>query len=221
MEREFWLARWDRQEIGFHQPRVNPFLQKLWPEVGVPGDSAVFVPLCGKSLDLGWLAQQGHVVFGVELAETAVRAFYHEAGEPFRVERLRHLVQYTGGRVTIFCGDFMDLTALHLPGVKGVYDRGALVALPPKLRAHYADHLQRIVPDACRMLLLTVEYDQARVPGPPHAVGEAEVNALFGARCQVERLCSAPVVAADLPPSFAQGGVEEAVEVAYCVVKRF
>jgi len=217
MEREFWLARWHDQQIGFHQPRVNPWLTSHWPELELPVGSSVLVPLCGKSLDLGWLAERGHRVIGVELAETAVRAFYDEANEPFRIERERHFMRYVGSRVTILCGDFMDLTALLLPRTAGVYDRGGLVALPPKMRAHYADHLLRVVPEGCRLLLLTLEYDQALVPGPPHSVEETEVQALFGARCRIERLCAAPVNA--LPPRFAEGGVTEALEVAYRLVK--
>ena len=217
MEREFWLARWSNQEIGFHQGAVNAWLKRCWPQLALPEDSTVFVPLCGKSLDLSWLAEQGHRVIGVELAETAVRDFYQQAGEPFRVQRERHLLRYDGGRVTIYCGDFMDVTALHLPRTAAVYDRAALIALPPRMRAQYADHLQRIVPDGCRMLLITLEYDQQQVAGPPHSVEEAEVRALFAGRCQVERMCSATIT--ELPPKFAEAGVTQAEEVAYSLVK--
>jgi thiopurine S-methyltransferase len=217
VEREFWLSRWSNQEIGFHQPQVNPWLKKWFPELGVASGSAVFVPLCGKSLDLGWLAAHGHPVIGVELAETAVRAFYQEANEPFQVQRMRHTLRFSGAAVTIFCGDFMDLTALDLPGVAAVYDRAGLIALPPRMRTHYADHLQRIIPDGCHILLLTLEYDQKLVPGPPHSVEEAEVRALFGERCRIERLCAGTLT--ELPPKFAEGGVQEAVEVAYHLVK--
>lgn len=218
MEREFWLARWDKKEIGFHLPQVNPWLKKCWSELGAPADCTVFVPLCGKSLDMGWLAAQGHRVIGVELAETAVREFYQDACDPFQVERQRHMQCYTGSRVTIYCGDFMDISALHLANVAAVYDRAALIALPPKMRAQYADHLQRIVPEGCRILLLTMEYDQRRVAGPPHSVEEPEVHALFGDRCRIERICAAPTSV--LPPKFAEHGVTEAVEVAYRLVKR-
>jgi thiopurine S-methyltransferase len=218
MEREFWLARWDKREIGFHLPEVNPWLKKCWPALGVTDGSTVFVPLCGKSLDLGWFAAQGHEVIGVELAEAAVRAFYRDACEPFRVERQRHMQCYSGGRVTLYCGDFMDMTALHLGGVAAVYDRAALVALPPKMRAQYADHLQRIIPEGCFILLLTMEYDQRRVAGPPHSVEEAEVRELFGARCDIERICAQPTSL--LPPKFSELGLAEVTEVAYRLVKR-
>jgi thiopurine S-methyltransferase len=217
VQREFWLDRWRDQEIGFHQPEVNGWLTTWWPRLGIGADSAVFVPLCGKSLDMGWLAEQGHRVYGVELAEAAVRAFYEQAQRPYRVERERHLQLYAGDGVSIYCGDFMHLTARHLPEVKAVYDRAALIALPPKMRQHYADHLQRIVSDGCRMLLITLEYDQSRVPGPPHAVGDNEVRALFGTRCDVERLDDRTV--RELPPRFQAGGIDEAREVAYLITK--
>lgn len=217
MHRDFWLARWSRQEIGFHQADVNGWLKRLWPGLGVPEDGAVFVPLCGKSLDMLWLAEQGHRVYGVELAEDAVRAFFDESGRPCRVERLRHMQQFNADTLTVYCGDFMDLTSGHLPGVRAVYDRAALIALPERMRSHYADHLLRIVSDGCVILLLTLEYDQKQVAGPPHAVTEPEVQSLFGERCEVERLCSAP--ATQLPPRFAEAGVDDAVETVYRIVK--
>jgi thiopurine S-methyltransferase len=218
VQREFWLDRWRHQEIGFHQPEVNTWLKTWWPQLGLPAGSPVFVPLCGKSLDLGWLADQGHQVVGVELAESAVRSFYEHAQRPYRIERQRHLQLYAGDGVSIYCGDFMHLTALHVRGVAGVYDRAALIALPPKMRLHYADHLQRIVADGCRILLLTLEYDQSRVPGPPHSVCEDEVKTLFGARCKIKRLGSK--AARDLPPKFRDAGIDEAVEVAYLLTKQ-
>jgi thiopurine S-methyltransferase len=217
VQREFWLERWRTQQIGFHQGEVNGRLKQYWPEFGVAPDEAVFVPLCGKSVDMLWLSEHGHRVIGVELAESAVRAFFDEAGLPFQMERERHLLRYSHRTITVYCGDVMDLTGLHLRGVGGVYDRAGLIALPPGMRAHYADHLQRIVPDGSRMLLLTLEYDQSKLPGPPHAVLEDEVRALFGGRCRVDSLCRAPARA--LPPSFAEAGVADASEVAYRIVK--
>jgi thiopurine S-methyltransferase len=217
VERDFWLDRWSSQQIGFHQTEVNPWLRKCWPEMNIPSDSAVFVPLCGKSLDMSWLAQRGHRVFGAELAETAVRAFFDEAGQPYRVARLRHVQEFSGGRVSIFCGDVMDLTALHLPAVAAVYDRAALIALPPKSRAHYADHLLRIIPDGCRILLLTLEYDQQQVSGPPFSVTQDEVEGLFKSRCKIESVCRAAVSL--LPPKFAAAGIDSAVEGIYRLVK--
>lgn len=212
------MARWSNQEIGFHQAEVDPWLRKLWPELGLPPGSGVFVPLCGKSLDVAWLAQQGHSVIGVELAEPAVRALLDEAGLPAHAQRLLHLLRFESGPITLYCGDYIDLNVLHLPGVAAVYDRAALIALPPRMRAVYVDHLLRIIPDGCQILLLTLEYDQSALDGPPHAVLEPEIQQLFGARCGIERRCSAP--ARLLPAKFAAAGVEDATEAVYHLIKR-
>ena len=42
------------------------------------------MPLCGKSLDLLWLRDQGHLVIGVELSATAFEDFCLENGIPAR-----------------------------------------------------------------------------------------------------------------------------------------
>ena len=218
MERDFWLERWNRNEIGFHLADVNPRLRQFWPALEAPAGRGVFVPLCGKSLDLHWLAAQGHPVLGVELAEAAVRAFFGEAGLSSRLEREGRLPCHTAGDIRVFCGDIMELSVLELPGVGAVFDRAALIALPPRMRAHYVDHVLRIVPDGARILLVTLEYDQSLVPGPPHAVLEEEVRALYGGRCEVERLAHLPVTV--VPPAFAAAGVKDAAEAVYRIVKR-
>jgi thiopurine S-methyltransferase len=218
MQREFWLERWARNEIGFHLPDVNPRLRHFWPQLDVPTDAAVFVPLCGKSLDLHWLAAQGHRVIGVELAEAAVQAFFAEAALTSEVDRSGPLPRHSAADIDIYCGDVFDLGAKALGDVCAVFDRAALVALPPPMRERYVAHVLRMVPDGTRMLLLTFEYDQTRIPGPPHAVPEEEVMALYGARCEVALLTREPVRV--VPPSFAAAGVTDAAEAVYRIVKR-
>jgi len=218
MEKEFWLERWSRNEIHFHLDHVNPLLRRHWPQLALEPGVPVFVPLCGKSLDLQWLAGAGHPVVGVELAEAAVRDFFTEAGLSSRIERGLRLPAHSAGIVRLYCGDLFELTALELRGVAAVYDRAALVALPPRSRAAYVDHLLRIVPEGARMLLITLEYEQTLVAGPPHAVLETEVRALYEPRCEVELLDREAVAA--LPPSFAAAGVAAAAQAIYRITKR-
>lgn len=213
MDHDFWLERWACGQTGFHQSQVNPMLARYWPELNAPSGSAVLVPLCGKSLDMRYLKARGHRVIGVELSEQAIEAYFVEAGERFVKEKGFYLVQYRGDGVVIHCGDFFDLQAPDVMGIRAAYDRGALVALPPKLRIHYADHLQRVLPDRTVTLLITLEYDQARVQGPPFSVPESEVRRLFGDRGRVTCIDARKV--SDLPPKFAQAGVTEAREVVY------
>jgi thiopurine S-methyltransferase len=184
----FWLERWRTGEISFHKAAVNPRIVRHWPAVGVAPPAAVFVPLCGKTLDMRWLAERGHDVLGVELSPLAVEAYFADAQErPTRSDD-GLLVRYQHEHTTLWCGDFFALDRDHLASVGAVYDRGALVALPADLRRRYVEHLLDTVPLGTRMLLLTVQYDQTAANGPPFAVHEEEIERLYGARCRVTRL---------------------------------
>jgi thiopurine S-methyltransferase len=199
VERDFWLERWRLNQIGFHQADYNARLLRHWPALDVPSDARVFVPLCGKSRDMWWLVARGHSVVGSELAPTAVEAFFDEASAPYERRQSGSFVEYEGHGVTIFCGDFFDLGAGPLVGVRGAFDRGGLVALPPPMRRRYVDHMLDVLPIDTAILLLTVEYDQTRAAGPPFAVHPDEVDALYGARCTIELLERTP---AEMPPRF-------------------
>ena len=217
MKPKFWLERWHKNQIGFHQAEHNKLLLEFWPALGLTSGDTVFVPLCGKTLDMRWLEHAGHNVAGVELAQVAVETYFAEGEEAFVTEVVDRFVSYQGRNSQILHGDFFDLTAPLLQEVKGIFDRGALVALPPDMRFRYVDHLLRIVPDEAKILLLTFEYDQKLVAGPPHCVMPEEVDELFGTRCHVELLES--IVTELLPPHFAAQGVSKAVESVYVITK--
>ena len=217
MDSDFWRARWREGEIGFHQGHSNPWLLKYWGELSVPPGAQVFVPLCGKSRDLHWLVDQGYAVQGIELVDVAIEAYFAESQEPFERASRGRFPCYTAAGIEILCGDFFELTVNHLNTPAAVFDRAALIALPEKLRARYADHLLRIIPDGAQILLLTLEYPQERVDGPPFSVPPEEVTIHFEERCSVTRLESH--VTDVLPPRFAAGGVGEAVESVYRIVK--
>ena len=218
MRSEFWLERWRSGQLGWHQSDVNPWLAKHWPALGLKNDCPVFVPLCGKSLDMAWLRTLGHRVIGVELAETAVRSFFEEAGTPFKVFNTPgDIPRFSSGGIHIYCGDYLELSAAHLEAAPGAFDRGALVALPTEQRAVYADHMQRILPEGAQLLLITLDYDQSCAPGPPFAVSEAEVQALYGNRCRVRQLDSFHTK--ELPPHFIERGINEAEEGSYLITE--
>lgn len=204
MDPEFWLERWRRGEIGFHQERPHPALARLWPMLGLAAGARVFVPLAGKSLDLLWLASQGFEVVGIELSPIAVQEFAAEHGRPPRVE--------------LRCGDLFDLTPASLGPIDAVFDRASLVALPPAMRRRYAATLAALSPPGSRTLLVTMEYDQARMAGPPHSVPEDEVHALYSATHAVELLARDSALA-DFP-RFAQRGVDRLAEAAYRLTRR-
>jgi thiopurine S-methyltransferase len=204
MDAAFWHQRWQDNLIGFHQADINPHLQSFWPRLGLnPGD-AVFVPLCGKSRDMLWLGAR-HPVLGVELSPIAVEAFFAEAGLVPRHGQECGFSVCEADRLRLLCGDFFDLVPQQLEAVRGVYDRGALVALPPQLRGRYVERLNDLLPAATAMLLVTMEYPQAEMPGPPFAVEEAEVHRLFADRWSIEPVYEQDVLATE--PRFRQRGL--------------
>lgn len=187
MQHEFWTNRWRQNEIGFHMERHHTFLDRYYHRMAV-GSAGVFVPLCGKSPDLLWIRCQGAEVLGVELSEIAVNDFFRENGLDAEVDEVDGFSRQQADGITLLCGDFFDLAADHLAGVKGMYDRGSLVALPQGMRQHYAKHLEAILPADCRILLVSYDYDQDEVDGPPFAVPLPEIEALFGSVFDLELL---------------------------------
>ena len=136
MQPDFWHKRWQSNQIGFHLPEVNPYLQRFWPQLGVEEGARVLVPLCGKSLDLLWLAHQGHEVLGIELSEKAVEEFFDEHHFDPNVSEQGPFKVYRAGSIELWCGDFFELTAGDVADCTALYDRAALIALPPPMRQH-------------------------------------------------------------------------------------
>lgn len=188
MHEDFWQERWARDEIGFHLDEVNPHLRRHWPRLELAPGSAVLVPLCGKSHDLAWLAGQGLRVIGVELSEKAVLAFFAEQGLQAEVSPSGAFKVYRCGALEIRCGDVFALTAEDVAGCSALYDRAALIALPPEMRRRYAAHLAAILPAGAKGLLVVLDYEQAQMSGPPFAVSDDEVQALLGSRWRLRLL---------------------------------
>jgi thiopurine S-methyltransferase len=213
MHRDFWQARWDEGRIGFHQDEVNPYLQRYWHSLSVPSGTTVFVPLCGKSRDMLWLRDKGHPVIGVEIVPRAVEAFFAENGLA-AVQRPRgpFALWETEG-IQIIQGDFFDVTGDDVTGVGAVYDRASLIALPPAMRQRYAAHLRAILPDKIKVLLVTMDYPQGEMEGPPFAVTEQEVTALYQDHFRLEHVCTEDILAAN--PRFQEQGLSRLLEKAY------
>jgi thiopurine S-methyltransferase len=188
MKKDFWLERWERADIGFHQAEVNPYLLKHWGALQAAQDGEVFVPLCGKSLDMLWLRQQGHAVLGVELSPIAVRDFFAENDLALSHSRSGQFDCCEAEGIRILCGDFFELTREHLAQVRAVFDRASLVALPPEMRARYARHLAETLPSGTQVLLVTFDYPQDEMNGPPFAVSVSEVQALYANYAEVRLL---------------------------------
>ena len=213
MDADFWLQRWREGRTGFHRSEVMPLLQKHWPALHVPRGTRVLVPLCGKSLDMLWLTEQRCRVLGVELSPLAVTQFFDENhlrprtraaadGQHFIVDDL-----ISGGRedLEIIRGDIFGVDVANLATCGAIYDRAALIALPPPMRARYAREVYGALPAGCRGLLITLEYPHHEMQGPPFSVEEREVRLLFGERWDIALLERRDILADQ--PTFSEQGV--------------
>lgn len=195
MNPEFWHARWRQGEVGWHQDEINVHLQEHWARLGASPGAGVFVPLCGKTLDLLWLAGQGHRVLGVEISALAVDTFFAENDLTPEIAEEPPFLRYRVDELEILCGDFFALSPAHLGGVTTVFDRASFVAMPPEMRPGYAEHLQGILRPESKVLLVTLDYDQAEMSGPPFSVPDDEVIDLLGDRFRIDRLSELDVLA--------------------------
>lgn len=193
MEPEFWHQRWQHNEIGFHAAEANPLLVAHWDALSLSPGDRVFVPLCGKTLDIGWLLSQGYRVAGAELSEKAVQALFEELGLTPEISEAGVLRRYCARDVEIFVGDIFQLTRSLLGAVQASYDRAALVALPAPMRQRYTGHLREITATAPQ-LLLCFDYDQRAMEGPPFAVPDDEVARHYAAHYALRKLASVEVV---------------------------
>jgi thiopurine S-methyltransferase len=169
-----WLQRWQENKIGWHKNEINARLIKFLPQLNLNVGGTIFVPLCGKSLDMLYLAEQGFKVVGVEISKKAIIDFFTENNIPYQQQNDNFISE----NISIINKSFFELTATDLSGVKAVYDRASLVALDKPTRQTYAQHLAAIT-QKCPILLLTLDYEQDKLAGPPFAVSPDEVGELF------------------------------------------
>ena len=183
---DFWHAKWEANQLGWHQSSEHPSLAKYSAQFLPTGN--VFVPLCGKSKDMIYLHDQGHKIMGIDLSPIAVKDFFAENHMPPTHTLIGELERYTSGDFTLYAGDFFTLQKSHMQNINAMYDRAALIALTPDLRRQYARHLRNILPKGTHILLVALEYDQSQMAGPPHRVDAAEIQNLFGSWCQIETI---------------------------------
>ncbi len=187
---DFWKTRWSEQRIGFHRADVNPRLLAHSPKwLDVPtwsspkplGQKRVLVPLCGKTLDLRWLAEQGANVVGVEFVEDAALSFFDEQHLPHVIEHGPHgkVVRSTDDafRIELWVSDFFAITADDVGPLDAIYDRAALIAVQPSIRDAYGQQLANLAPPGARLLLVTFEHDGGG--GPPFSVPPLETRRLL------------------------------------------
>jgi thiopurine S-methyltransferase len=178
MDAEFWLQRWQKNEIGFHSPTLQPALLEHWRDLDAAKGARVLVPLCGKSLDMVWLANQGFKVVGAELSEVAVEAFFAENKLNPQIKTVDSFSVRNARAFELWCGDFFALKRADV-NCTAAYDRAALVAMPPEMQPRYAAKMAELMPADGQVLLVGLDYNQQEMQGPPFSIPQARVRELF------------------------------------------
>jgi len=183
-----WHSHWTRKTPGFHEGKANRYLQQYLPLFNLqPGDH-IFMPLCGKAVDILWLSQQGYQVIGVELSEVAITSFFEESSIDFTKTHRGDFVTYKAKNITLHQGNFMHLQASQLRSCKLIYDRASLVAIEQINRESYSKKMIEINPLGTPMLLIALKYDQSIMQGPPFSVPDTEIRQLYKGYYELESL---------------------------------
>jgi thiopurine S-methyltransferase len=193
MDPSFWLQKWENNNIDFHKSEANSVLVKYFGELSLLKGSRVFLPLCGKTLDIAWLLSAGYRVTGAELIEMAVEQLFDELGVEPKISRIGEVSLYSAKDIDIFVGNIFDVSSKILGSVDAIYDRAALVALPEEMRHRYTAHLTEITSKAPQ-LLVTYEYDQTLMAGPPFSISQEEVNQHYRDSYDLSLIASTDVV---------------------------
>ena len=218
MDTDFWHERWKANQIGFHQAEYHPALATFWSQLKLSKGSKVLVPLCGKSLDMLWLLEQGHLVKGVELSELALDAFFAENQLSCVKTQSTHFTHCSADELELLCGDFFKLTKENLADISAIYDRASLIALPTPMRTAYTSQLTALAPVGTKMMLVTLSYPQDQMQGPPFSVEENEVSAHFAQQWQINRVESKDVLSGNA--RFQQQGIRHLKETVYLLERK-
>ena len=212
-----WLEFWENNEINWHSDVVTQELEEYLGLLKLEPDDKVFFPLCGKSLDMIYILNQGFSVIGVELSEIGIKQFFHENELDFTISNVGEFNLYSAKNIEIYCGDFFSLTSKHLRDVKAVLDRKSLIALDQNLRQKYVKHLNDIISLGVRILLITLHYPQHQMSGPPFSVDKYEVESLFSMAFKYQELkCFEDI---ENGSKLVRAGVDNIENAAYCLQK--
>ncbi len=182
MEISYWQSRWRKNNTGWHMDQVYPPLPDIWTRASFKSNACVLVPLCGKSLDLHWLAERAKHVIGVEVSQQALQEVIQKHAEQFTRDSSHGFTIYHSERMELWEGDFLKLPTSEIPAPDIIYDKAAMVALPPTSRPDYAQKLLDCCGEDTQILLQTFKYNQDEMTGPPFSVDAKEISRHFGKR---------------------------------------
>jgi len=216
MTKQYWLNKWQQNDIKFNQDETNVYLQRYYSKLNLNKSDRIFVPLCGKSIDMLWLLQKSHLVVGVEFSPIACQSFFKDNSLPYQVKTLGPFTTYYNAAITLYCGNFFELTPGLIGNIKAVYDRAGFISLPPSNRAEYVEHLVTLIPAGARIIMTTIEYDQQQLDGPPYSTSFDNIKQLYGPHFHIEQLEHKPY---EVPEHLRAKGLQTADYAVYLMTK--
>ena len=228
IDKNFWLGCWKNNKLGFNQEKTNSSLIKFFPDLLLPNKASVFVPLCGKSIDMIWLLKQGLDVVGIELSPLAIQAFFKENDLPYKKTSLGPFKKWTANDqpITILEGDIFLFDTKYLKKIETmknpffhlIYDRASLIALPSDIRKKYYKLYEKLMNKESKSLLLTIEYEDKNFEGPPFSVIQEEIKNFLNNNFNVSLLNHEKVT--PLSTRFLESCLEEISQKVYKIEKR-
>lgn len=207
MELSYWESRWRKGKTGFHMPGGYPGLRTHWNDLKLRANPVVLAPLCGKTKDLVQLESYGASVVGIEISKKAILDFFNENNREYETNTFAEFTIYRSKNVELWQGDFFKFPAKKYPGIDLIYDKAALVALPPDMRKRYSEKIISLSENNTQILLHHFIYPQEQMPGPPFSVPDSEVRELFGAHFEIKTL-EADTISSDKFPPFQRRGLK-------------
>lgn len=181
---------------------IQAHVDKLLPEnddnnddeVNDCSNRRVFVPLCGKTVDMPFLCQIADEVVGVEGIRLALEQFMEEQPD-LKVQctgTTNGFERFEGDKITLLRGDYFDLDDTKTGGKFGaIYDRASIVAIKPELREDYVQVLRKLICPGGKILLVVLERqgdEEAMKKGPPFSFPDSTTRELFEEKEWVESM---------------------------------
>lgn len=223
-----WSSRWNDGRIGFHRTKVTAVLiDNVKTLTKGKAGQRIVVPLCGKSLDMLWLADQGHNVVGIEAVPQACEEFFKESNLEYAVTEVPgiadgKLYKSGCGRIQIYCCDIFLLNENILGQYDVILDRGSLVAIYPEDRERYVTLMKSLLKEDGKMLLMVVEYDwnERKKKGPPRPFFRNDLDKLYSDWCEMEEIDRSDMIPMNPDRFQKEWGLSELWNIWYLVRRR-
>ncbi|MRX28461.1 thiopurine S-methyltransferase [Kangiella sp. HZ709] len=177
MDYHFWDTCWQRASQPFHLSEAHPFLRRYL--YLLDNKEKLLLPLSGKSVDPIFLAQNNIHSTSIEFNPSAIDNFIIDSELSFKRKTFEQKKCYDFGDFDIWLADFFDIETKDIGKFSQVFDRAALVALPKELRDKYIKHLKSLLQPKATILMVTMDYEEGEMSGPPFYIAQNELTELF------------------------------------------